>query len=379
MVQISSRSIVAKNVVITYCKALLFLATIPAVLYSVKTVIKGNSVRSSCISTQTSLGQKTERDLKYDHDNPKIERELKYVHDDPRHVWHWTRENPPCEELSKKQDCGGNSYADLYHQFHEEGWVVFVSCSLQKRMFKSVVDRAAEYTKTVQGGRIASPRVKAVKDLSIDPDTLELVEFLHGGRRAFPFQTLNFPMGTQQDLHSDLVYFDTEPRTLMTAAWVALEDMNKDNGPLRFFPKSHQWGTWDFEEMGLHNNHDASVDIQTRYGVDIEKAMKKAGLKEAIASDLKKGQTFIWAAGLVHGGSKQNNMSLTRLSQVTHYFFEGSKYYWEPRTSDLTKGKITYHEFPIKGCMPQFNPRTTGGEEFHSCADGFTKNWLTQE
>ena len=65
---------------------------------------------------------------------------------------------------------------------------------------------------------------------------MEFLEYLHGGRRLFPYQTLNFPKGTQQPLHSDLVHFDTSPRTLMTAAWVALEDMNPDNGPLQFVP-----------------------------------------------------------------------------------------------------------------------------------------------
>jgi hypothetical protein len=42
---------------------------------------------------------------------------------------------------------------------------------------------------------------------------------------------------------------------------------------------------------------------------------------------IRKGQAFIWAANLVHGGSSQHDRARTRASQVTHYFFEGTRYY----------------------------------------------------
>lgn len=299
-----------------------------------------------------------------------------YVHDDPKHPWHWTRENPMCPTLANNRDCDGNLYGDLYHKFHEEGWVVFRSCSLSQNQ-RTIIDPVAEFTKKITGERVESSSDKAVRLLSTDPDTMKFLEFLHGGRRIFPFQTLNFPKGTQQSLHSDLIHFDSKPRTLMTAAWVALEDMNKDNGPLRFFPKSHQWGTWDYEEMGTHMRHSKVWSnpsaVQEQYGKDLETALRKIGLKESVAYDLKKGQTFVWAAGLVHGGSKQNNMDLTRLSQVTHYFFEGAEYYWIPRLSNRVVGRIKYNNhFPP--CSPQFIP-IKGKEEFHSCADSITAKW----
>lgn len=44
-------------------------------------------------------------------------------------------------------------------------------------------------------------------------------------------------------------HFDTMPRTLMTAAWTALEDMNENNGPLVFYPRSHHLGTLDWDEV----------------------------------------------------------------------------------------------------------------------------------
>lgn len=300
-----------------------------------------------------------------------------FVHDNPNHPWHWTRKNLPGRELSEKKDCGGIVYGDLYRKYHEEGWIVFTSCSLQNNA-ATIIEPVAEFTKQVEKNRLANAKIKEVKDLALDPDTLEFIEFLHGSTRAFPFQTLNFPKGTQQNLHSDLAHFDTYPRTMMCAAWVALEDTSEDNGPLRFYPKSHQWGTWDPDEIGMPHKYSYDESnygnaMEVNYGNELEVAMKHSGLNERVASDLKKGQTFIWAAGLVHGGSKQKNRELTRLSQVSHYYFEGSQYYWVPKLSDLTKGRIYYRD-GIKPCKKQFVPNIDS-EEYHSCADAEMKSF----
>ncbi|KAL3788180.1 hypothetical protein ACHAWO_003486 [Cyclotella atomus] len=308
----------------------------------------------------------------------------KYVHDDPAHPWHWVRENPPDPDIGKKRDCDGRLYEEMYDYFQREGWIIFRSCSLQLDE-ERVLDPVAEFTKSIEGDRIVNAPNKQVRELAVDPDTLEFIEYIHGGRRTFPYQTLNFPKGTQQRLHSDLVHFDSQPRALMTAAWVALEDMNENNGPLRFFPKSHQWGTWDYDEVGLHYKYDTMRDQakdQENYGYELEDAMMKAGLAEANASEMKRGQTFIWAAALVHGGSKQKDLSLSRLSQVTHYFFEGTDYLWQPRTSQITSGKVTYIHLVKPPCKRQFLGEGGGSEPIFSCADGeiasFKNNWKAE-
>ena len=48
-------------------------------------------------------------------------------------------------------------------------------------------------------------------------------------------------------------------------------------------------------------------------------------------------------ANLLHGGDRQNDLSLTRWSQVTHYYFEGCAYY-APLFSDPFYGKIKFRE-----------------------------------
>ena len=50
------------------------------------------------------------------------------------------------------------------------------------------------------------------------------------GRQAWPFQTLTFPVGTQQHFHSDAVHFSSIPERFMCGVWVALEDIDLEAG-----------------------------------------------------------------------------------------------------------------------------------------------------
>ena len=306
------------------------------------------------------------------------QKEQSLPHDNPAHIWHWSRENEPDPTLSLKTDCKGTSYREMYDFFHSQGYVIFESCSLQAKK-DTLLKAVRDYTATIQAGRVQSAKVKAVRELSVDPDTLQFLEYIHGGRRVFPFQTLNFPKGTQQPFHSDLIHFDTAPtRTLMSAAWVALEDMNPDNGPLKYIPGSHLYGTWDFDEIGLQYKTNRTVTLdtgyETLYAKELERlATKQAGLKIKTADSIKYGQTFIWAAGFVHGGSSQRNKSLSRLSQVSHYFFDGADYFWQPRRSHLSTGTVRLLPNNERCHSAQFAPH-----RLHSCADDIIDKWVNR-
>lgn len=305
-----------------------------------------------------------------------------YIHDDPEHVWHWSRERPACPKLSQKKDCAGKNYKELYNHFHSEGWVTFTSCSLRKNE-ATILEPVTEYCRNLTRSRAATVNLKAVKELATDPDTVEFIEYIHGGRRAFPFQTLNFKVGTEQGFHSDLTFFDTQPRTLMAAAWVALEDTNPNNGPLKFVPKSHRYGIWDYNDIGLSYKHDIGDTHESRkksdgkYYLELAKIIKEMGLETKVADNIKRGETFIWAAGLVHGGEKRNDPSLTRMSQVSHYFFEGAKYYWNPMYSDLNVNKIQYDNLQIKPCVTQLRNLDTDLKPAFTCADAHTEKFMS--
>ncbi|KAJ1386825.1 hypothetical protein B484DRAFT_459918 [Ochromonadaceae sp. CCMP2298] len=245
-------------------------------------------------------------------------------------------------DFGETKDCNGKSYAELKSAYQRDGGVTFKSCSLGG----DVLDGAEKFTKNIEGeisSRRAQDAYKAegsVMLVAIDPDIMEFLSYLHD-RKAFPFQTLNFPVGTQQTTHSDVVHFDTLPtRGLMTAAWTAFEDIHPDSGPLRWYPGSHKLGVWDFDELGIRGRFRDRVDLANKdslkvydfYILELQATIDRLKLPSRMAL-LKRGESFLWAANLLHGGSAVNDKTLSRLSQVTHYWLEGAEKYWTPRLS----------------------------------------------
>lgn len=159
-----------------------------------------------------------------------------------------------------------------------------------------------------------------VKGLALHPNVLATVEDLYG-RKPLPFETLDFRRGTQQPTHSDTIHFNSMPRGFMCGVWVALEDIDMENGPVVYYPGSHKLEEITLEDVGP----DADEAAYSRF---IAETIGRLGLEPEYAT-IRKGQTFIWASNLLHGGSPQTDMSRTRLSQVTHFFFEDCRY-WSP-------------------------------------------------
>eukprot|EP00600_Ochromonadales_sp_CCMP1393_P012381 CAMPEP_0175017498 /NCGR_PEP_ID=MMETSP0005-20121125/12432_1 /TAXON_ID=420556 /ORGANISM="Ochromonas sp., Strain CCMP1393" /LENGTH=318 /DNA_ID=CAMNT_0016274921 /DNA_START=17 /DNA_END=970 /DNA_ORIENTATION=+ len=236
-----------------------------------------------------------------------------------------------------KVDCNGVRYKDLRAEFLDKGGVTFRSCSLTDNV--KALNNAEKFTGQLKEPRISNAYMKAdsVLEIAVDSDTVDFLGYLHG-IDAFPFQTLNFPRGTQQATHSDAAHFDTLPtRGLMTAAWVALEDIDPGSGPLIWYPGSHKMGIWDLEELGVRPNRKGSTVVEAvgdnnLYTEELQKTIDRLQLKPSYAK-LKRGESFVWAASLLHGGSAIKDPSKTRKSQVTHYWLEGAKQYWVPRLS----------------------------------------------
>lgn len=156
---------------------------------------------------------------------------------------------------------------------------------------------------------------------------LKLLSDLYG-RRAFPFQTLNFAVGTQQHFHSDSIHFSSCPERFMVGVWVALEDIDEENGPLVYYPGSHKLPIFTSEHIGV-NPHRRAGEPYAHYGCYIkawEELVDVLGLKP-LYFHARKGQALIWAANLLHGGAAQKNNRRSRYSQVTHYYFDDCAYY----------------------------------------------------
>lgn len=176
-----------------------------------------------------------------------------------------------------------------------------------------------------------------VKAIATNETVLDLLSKLYG-RRAFPFQTLNFPVGTQQHFHSDAVHFSSIPERFMCGVWLAMEDIHPDSGPLVYCPQSHKWPILNNAMMGRPGWNNRSHSAQSPYEA-VWDATVRATDSATETFLAKKGQALIWAANLLHGGSGQNDRRLTRWSQVTHYYFADCIYY-TPAFSDEALGRL---------------------------------------
>ncbi|HTM80550.1 phytanoyl-CoA dioxygenase family protein [Asticcacaulis sp.] len=180
-----------------------------------------------------------------------------------------------------------------------------------------------------------------VRAIAVNEGVIDLLSKLYG-RKAFPFQTLNFPVGTQQHVHADTVHFSSVPERFMCGVWLALEDIGPDAGPLMYYPGSHKWPVLHNDMLGRYVGAQRFEDVQGPFEPVWRALAEQSGIQPEYFH-AKKGQAVIWSANLLHGGSAQTNPEKTRWSQVTHYFFEDCVYY-QPSHSDPLVSNIEAYD-----------------------------------
>ena len=158
-----------------------------------------------------------------------------------------------------------------------------------------------------------------IKNVTYTPQLISILNFLLG-KEVVPFQTLNFLKGSNQRAHSDSIHMTTYPLGYLIAVWIALEDTNENNGPLFYYPGSHQL------PYLLNNDYNESsttlklgISDYTDYENAVEDIIQKNQFEKKVFF-AKKGDVFIWHANLLHGGSNITDHSLTRKSMVIHYY-----------------------------------------------------------
>ncbi|SHN64949.1 phytanoyl-CoA dioxygenase family protein [Erythrobacter sanguineus] len=180
-----------------------------------------------------------------------------------------------------------------------------------------------------------------VRAIASNPQVLSLLRKLYG-RAAFPFQTLNFPVGTQQAVHSDSVHFSSLPERFMCGIWLAMEDVAAGAGPLFYVRGSHSWPIVTNAMIGRRGFGQDLNSAQDPFAEAWSALTRAHGASEEPFL-ARKGQALIWSANLLHGGSPQTDPTLTRWSQVTHYFFDDCIYY-TPAFSDEAIGQLQTRE-----------------------------------
>lgn len=255
-------------------------------------------------------------------------------------------------------------------EFAQNGYLIFdpnIPAGTIDKATESLMPRFFDGDGKVKAARLTDAwrYCPAVQHIAAAPEVLAVLQALYG-RTAIPFQTLNFPVGTEQRTHSDTIHFHTFPPRFMCGVWVALEDVDADNGPLHYYPQSHTLPIFEMYQTGRAGSLGGSSVNGEHYGhyenfVEAFLVAQKLERKELY---LKKGQALIWAANLFHGGSPIRDKRRTRHSQVTHYYFEDCIYY-APLYSDPHLGKFTFKEVTDvrtgKVVPSMYNGRTLSG------------------
>ncbi|MEY2792889.1 MAG: hypothetical protein RJA76_881 [Bacteroidota bacterium] len=175
-----------------------------------------------------------------------------------------------------------------------------------------------------------------VRQFSCKENIISILETLYD-RETIPFQTLNFKFGSQQRAHSDTIHFSSLPARFMCGVWVALEDINEENGPLFYYPGSHKTKEFNFNDF-RDDLLDNSYDNYIQYEDFMEEFLKVSHFQREIFK-AQKGDALIWSSNIVHGGMPVLKQGSTRYSQVTHYFFKDCIYY-QPMGSNTITGEL---------------------------------------
>jgi hypothetical protein len=176
-------------------------------------------------------------------------------------------------------------------------------------------------------GRFLNPHKKAGAFCRIlkHPDLLHWIGLLME-REPKPLQTIASHKGSQQEPHSDSIHMTTYPLGYLTAAWIAMEDIHPDSGPLVYYPGSHRLPyvfskDVDISESDFKQN--GYSEYQAKYEPRIRELLTQHNLTPHYFR-ARKGDVLIWHANLIHGGSLRRNIELSRRALVCHYFVKGS-------------------------------------------------------
>ena len=247
-----------------------------------------------------------------------------------------------------------NYTREIVKQFAEQGYVIIDDLGIEN--ISEIVDRIVKDLTPIYGekGKVKSAWIyndriqdawtfnQDVKKIATAPHIINLLKILYQ-REPIPFQTLNFRFGTEQSTHSDSIHFSSVPARFMCGVWVALEDIDANNGPLHYYPGSHKLPIFDLNDLGITGSYqNKPYDIYPVYEEFLRSLIEDNGLKK-VELYVKKGQALIWAANLLHGGSKVLDKNRTRYSQVTHYYFSDCMYYI-PLLSDPFISRIHFKE-----------------------------------
>ena len=214
---------------------------------------------------------------------------------------------------------------------------------------------------------------KNTMDIATNKYVNEIISKLFNSQQCV-YSSLFFREGTSQHFHRDTPHFYTNPIDMYYGVWYALEDIDANAGPLKYYVNSHKIADPSGYEIfnDVYKNLDDKSKI--KIGSDFECIIKYNKIvedecvnKNLICIDnnnyvykINKGDIIIWHPKLLHGGSDIIDRTLTRYSMVTHNIpintqvFNASHFFAEKPTEKYLENKLT-HEYIIHNNIPIVN------------------------
>lgn len=161
-----------------------------------------------------------------------------------------------------------------------------------------------------------------VRNILFSNKILSYLDYYFEKRTALN-STIYFEHGSGQCIHRDTPYFWSNPNGgEFVGVWFALEEANKENGKLEYYPFGHKFKI-NGNEYGNRYYDIPTNDLFSKLGDDIVTLCDKNNIiKESPV--IKKGSVVVWHADTPHGGSPILNPNKTRHSLVAHYLPENS-------------------------------------------------------
>lgn len=154
--------------------------------------------------------------------------------------------------------------------------------------------------------------------LYLHPRIYDFIE-LALGEEAVAIQSLYFEFGSQQLLHRDPVVVPIGEPGHMIAAWIALEDISPDCGPLTYVPGSHRLPYYELAPGEYqYDGRRMGPEVVEKGLAWEDEQYRRHGLEKKLFTP-KKGEFLLWHASLSHGGSEVRDERLTRKSLVVHF------------------------------------------------------------
>lgn len=218
--------------------------------------------------------------------------------------------------------------AERLRAWSEQGFMVlegFYTEDLIDRINHEVDDlvsgKELQFNRGGRRVRNAFGRSAAVAAAVGDPRLHELLGLILE-REIGLWQTITFFDGSRQAAHSDAFHMTTEPLGNLIGAWVALEDVHPDSGPVFYVPGSHRLPYVMSEDLDLDSSPLLVPEKSAAYNRLVAERIAELGT-EPVPFLARKGDVLLWHANLLHGGAPIADPARTRRSLVAHFYGKG--------------------------------------------------------